>query len=81
MKQPNKREERVFFKNSRGHRLVGVLHSPKKPTVNAIVICHGYASNKTGKAKKLARFFAQHGYAALRFDFTGCGESAGARTD
>ncbi len=75
MKQQS--EEKIFFKNSLGQRLAGVLHLPKKPTVKAIVICHGYASSKDGKAKKLAAFFSKNGYAALRFDFTGCGESQG----
>ena len=71
------RSEKLFFKNSRGQRLAGVLHAPAK-SFAGIVILHGFGSNKDGKAKKLARFFASRGYAALRFDFTGCGESKGA---
>ncbi|MFH0973892.1 MAG: alpha/beta fold hydrolase [Candidatus Micrarchaeota archaeon] len=75
------RSEKLFFKNSRGQRLAGGLHSPAnaltKPCAG-IVILHGFGSSKDGKAKKLARFFASRGYAALRFDFTGCGESGGA---
>ena len=71
------RSEKLFFKNSRGQRLAGVLHAPAK-SFAGIVILHGFGSSKDGKAKKLARFFASRGYAALRFDFTGCGESGGA---
>jgi hypothetical protein len=43
-------------------------------------VLHGFGSHKgSGSAVAAARFFADLGYAALRFDMRGCGESEGPR--
>ena len=45
-----------------------------------VVFCHDFASNRIGEHRlyvKAARAFAEEGYAALRFDYAGCGESEG----
>jgi len=69
-------EERVFFANSRGQRLAGIL---KGPVAEAMVIsCHGMLSAKNGlKHKMLAAELEKRGLGSLRFDFAGRGESEG----
>ncbi|MBI5228727.1 alpha/beta fold hydrolase [Candidatus Micrarchaeota archaeon] len=71
--------KKVFFKNSRGLTLAGVLHIPRRngpfPTV---VLCHGFGSSKDSPERiKLAEKLAERGFVVLRFDFTGSGESEG----
>ncbi len=70
------KEERVFFKNSKGQKLAGVLHIPNKKTKSIIIISHGFASNKDRPRNiKVAKTLSEAGFAVLRFDFGGCGES------
>jgi uncharacterized protein len=74
-------EERVSFVSG-GLKLAGVLHLPdttrgKRP---AFLVLHGFGSNKDGGTAMIAaKMFADLGYAALRFDMRGCGESEGER--
>lgn len=64
--------------------LSGVLHIPdnlkegeRRP---AIVVLHGFGSNKDDGMVRLAtRLFESLGYIALRFDMRGCGDSEGER--
>jgi len=64
--------------------LSGTLHIPghlradeRKP---AIIVLHGFGSNKNGgTALAAAELFEKLGYIALRFDFRGCGQSQGER--
>jgi len=76
-------EERVSF-ISDGFKLVGVLHLPESSAPGerraAFLVLHGFGSNKDGGGgTTVARMLAGLGYAALRFDFRGCGESEGER--
>ena len=76
-------EERVSFA-SVGLKLAGILHLPEeRPTEErraAFVVLHGFGSNKDGGGgTAVAKVLAGLGYAALRFDFRGCGESEGER--
>lgn len=76
-------EERVSFKSD-GLKLAGVLHLPdQRPTGQgcaAFLVLHGFGSNKDGGGgTTVAKMLAGLGYAALRFDFRGCGESEGER--
>ena len=74
-------EERVAFVSD-GLKLAGVLHTPdgragreRRP---GFVVLHGFGSNKnSGVSVAMAKLFAAFGYAALRIDFRGCGESEG----
>jgi pimeloyl-ACP methyl ester carboxylesterase len=72
-------EERIIFSNSRGQRLVGVLHrADGSETAAAVILCHGMESSKESeKLVTLSRQFAERGILALRFDFAGSGESEG----
>jgi pimeloyl-ACP methyl ester carboxylesterase len=76
-------EARVSFLSD-GLRLSGVLHVPdggagrgRRP---GFLVLHGFGSNKdSGVSTAIARTLAGFGYAALRFDMRGCGESEGPR--
>jgi len=76
-------EERVTFVSD-GLKLTGVLHVPDRRGPRerrpAFLVLHGFGSNKdSGGSVATARMFTDLGYAALRFDMRGCGESEGAR--
>ncbi len=74
-------EERVHF-TSDGLRLAGVLELPegRRGPLPAVLVLHGFGSNKdSGTMRTAAKLFTSLGYAALRFDMRGCGESQGAR--
>ena len=74
-------EERVGFVSG-GLRLAGILHLPerRRGKLPAFLVLHGFGSNKDGGTAMIAaKLFAGLGYAALRFDMRGCGESEGER--
>ena len=76
-------DEKVTF-TSGGLKLAGVLHTPDgRPSgapMPAFLVLHGFGSNKdSGGSTATARMLAGFGYAALRFDMRGCGESDGTR--
>ena len=65
---------------SEDNQIVGMLHTPDKTTETVIVMCHGFTGNKQENKRlfvETARAFTKAGYAALRFDFYGSGDSAG----
>lgn len=73
-------EERVSFMSD-GLKLAAVLQRPEgTQRVPAFVLLHGFGSNKSGAWLKIAAdLMAGWGYATLRIDFRGCGESEGPR--
>jgi hypothetical protein len=75
-------EEIVTFVSG-GLKLAGVLHVPDGDAARprpAFLVLHGFGSNKdSGGTVATARLYASLGYAALRFDMRGCGESEGPR--
>lgn len=78
-------ENAVSFKNSKGQKLLGILHVPEKiKKVPAIVCCHGFARNKVDKFRiwiRIARALCNSGFVVLRFDFSGHGDSEGELED
>lgn len=82
----NKKEIRewLIFENH-GQKIFGVLHKPiGKSRVPAVVMCHGFGGNKTGRFRYyviLAEKLAEHGIASLRFDFRGSGDSEGSASE
>ena len=67
-----------FF--SGGHRLKGVLEMPEGDApVPGIVLCAGYGGIKERILPDISRKLVEAGYAVLRFDYRGFGESEGPR--
>lgn len=72
--------EAITLENN-GEKIFGIFHRPllaeKAP---AIVICPGFAGNKSGKFRMfvtLSKELAKRGIAVLRFDYRGSGDSEG----
>lgn len=70
--------ERFFFPNGRGQRLAAKLERPEGEPAAWVLCAHGFTGTKDQIAvARLARALARRGAAAVRFDFTGLGESEG----
>lgn len=71
--------EKTTFFNNKKQKLVGIIHKPNgKGIFPAVIICHGYGSNKDKKLRiELANYLCKKGFITFRFDFSGCGESEG----
>jgi pimeloyl-ACP methyl ester carboxylesterase len=69
---------------SAGLRISGVLEFPEDAKRGApragVLVLHGFGSNKDSPmVRTVTRLFTGLGYAALRFDMRGCGQSEGER--
>jgi pimeloyl-ACP methyl ester carboxylesterase len=75
-------ENAVAFESD-GLKLAGYFGYPETSTdarCPAIVIMHGFGGHKDGPQQRWSvKFYQSLGYATLRFDFRGCGESDGRR--
>ncbi|RMH19941.1 MAG: alpha/beta fold hydrolase [Acidobacteria bacterium] len=70
--------ERVTFEGARGDRLAARLERPDGPPRAYALFAHCFTCSKDLKAaQRISRALAQRGFAVLRFDFTGLGESEG----
>ena len=72
-------ETPLFFPNGE-HRLFGVLHQPTAPNRQGFVFCHPFAEEKLWAHRvfvNYARKLCEAGYAILRFDYMGHGDSSG----
>lgn len=65
----------------KGQQLVGMLHLPEgRARVPTALLLHGFAGTKSESHRmfvKLSRALVNHGIGSLRFDYRGCGDSAG----
>ena len=69
--------EKVYFQNSRGQKLCGILSVPEFSR-SVVVMCHGFGSNKDATSSRLlAEELNKNGISTFRFDFSGRGESEG----
>ena len=74
---------RIEFTSREGHTLVGTLELPPGGVWQATaVFAHCFTCSRNIKAaRSITRSLARAGYAVLRFDFTGLGESEGEFVD
>jgi alpha-beta hydrolase superfamily lysophospholipase len=71
-------ETDLRFSGSTGAELSGVLHRPAAAPRGAILLAHCFSCSKDHKAmSRLASGLEDAGFAVLRFDFTGLGDSEG----
>jgi len=60
----------------------GILHLPSIAKPPCVITAHGLFSSKdSDKFISIADYFTHNGLAVIRFDFGGCGESAGSIAD
>ena len=70
--------EDVTIVGSQGHRLAAKLHRPIGTARGSILLAHCFTCSKDlHTMTRLASGLCDGGYATLRFDFTGLGESGG----
>ena len=70
--------EELSFPGSTGKELAGILHRPEDTARGSILLAHCFTCSKDlHTMTRLANGLAEAGYAVLRFDFTGLGESEG----
>lgn len=70
--------EQINFKNQWGEKLAGTLHVPKAPDSRGVVLGHCFTcSRHTGILRQMADDLSREGFLALRFDFSGNGQSEG----
>ncbi|MEA5558005.1 alpha/beta hydrolase family protein [Nodularia spumigena] len=71
-------EQTIEFVGSQGHALAGRLHLPPERAKGAILLAHCFSCSKDlHTMTRLSKGLVDAGYAALRFDFTGLGDSGG----
>ena len=72
----------IIFKSA-GQQIVGILHLPinNKRQAPLVILVHGWSGNLLGTGNaffvRAAKLFCQNGFAVLRFDFRGSGNSDG----
>ncbi|MBX2808266.1 MAG: alpha/beta hydrolase [Cellvibrionaceae bacterium] len=70
--------ERIDFINQQGLKLSSLLESPATPPLGYVLFAHCFTCGKDiPAASRISRALAKQGYATLRFDFTGLGNSDG----
>lgn len=70
--------QKISFEGSQGDSLAGVLETPDTEPVAYVLLAHCFTCGKDLiAAARIARSLVGHGFAVLRFDFTGLGNSDG----
>jgi uncharacterized protein len=66
------------FQGTSGHELAGWLHTPDDAPRAILIFAHCFTCSKDlHMVRTIARAVCQRGFAMLRFDFTGVGQSGG----
>lgn len=76
--------ERALVIRCNGRRLVGILHAPAKPRRRGVLVVVGGPQYRVGSHRQfvaLARHLAAADVPVLRFDYSGMGDSDGAKAD
>ncbi len=72
------RSERIDFIGALGDKLAAKLERPAGPPLGWALFAHCFSCSKDiHAAQRIARRLTEHGFAVLRFDFTGLGHSDG----
>ena len=71
-------EQSIYFYNQQGEKLAGTLHLPKKSAGCGVVFGHCFTcSRHTRIIRQICKELAEKDVLALRFDFSGNGQSEG----
>ena len=66
----------TFSTQSAGYDIKGVIHWPRRSRAPCVICSHGLFSSKDSpKFIAMTEHLAQEGFAAIRYDHRGCGES------
>ncbi len=73
------RQQKIIISTGEAPDLAAVLHLPDTlGEFPVVVLCHGFGGSKNSRVIAfLAHQLVKAGFIALRFDFSGCGESRG----
>ena len=75
-------EQPIHFYNQQGEKIAGTLHLPKKPAGGGVVFGHCFTcSRHTRIIHRICSELAEEDILALRFDFSGNGQSEGEFTE
>lgn len=75
-------KKNVTFENSAGEKLAGILDLPVTPPRAYALFAHCFTCSKNlNAATNISRALTEAGFAVLRFDFTGLGQSEGEFAD
>jgi dipeptidyl aminopeptidase/acylaminoacyl peptidase len=71
--------EKIYFENSKGNKLCGILSNPtENKDKPVIILCHGFTTSKNSSTYvRLEKILNENGISTFRFDFFGHGESEG----
>ena len=71
-------EQLVHFDNQLGEKLIGTLHLPESPTSYGVIFGHCFTCTRhTSIIRHICSELAEENFMALRFDFSGNGQSEG----
>lgn len=69
---------KVFFQNSKGLKIAGIIERPDPGSNRVVILIHGYSSNKDRQSSLLmVEELSKRGVNSFRIDLNGCGESEG----
>ncbi len=71
-------ETSLTFQDDADNTVAAILAEPGKKTGRAVILCHGFLSNKDSRTNlRLTELLCPHGISTLRFDWFGMGGSGG----
>ncbi len=71
-------QQSLYFTGPRGEKLAATLHTPDAPAREAVILGHCFTcSRHTAILRAICEGLCDHGFLALRFDFSGNGQSGG----
>ncbi len=75
-------QEKIYFYNDAGELLTGTLHVPEAPSSQGVVVAHCFTGSRhISILTQICNQLCEAGIMALRFDFSGNGQSEGDFSD